>query len=405
VSDTAVRYDLDASVPFHALVYFAEGDEVTIGRRDTDSYGIFPLDGAAVVRRLEAGETPRQVAEWYEREFGEGADIVHVLAALDELDLIRRGDEPPPPGEPVRWQRLGQAVFSVPAWILYGTVIGWAVVAMVESPDLLPNYRNLFFTEYYTLIEVGLFLGAVPLLLMHEACHALGARRLRLRSRLRISRRFYYVVLETALDGLVSVPRRQRYLPILAGMLFDVLALAMLTLAAHLTRGPGGEFSFAGRLCLAFAFATLLRIVWQFFFYLRTDLYALITTLLGCVDLHTTARRTLRNRFARVFRRWDQVVDETDWHPVDRSVARWYSWLIVVGYSISTATFVVAVAPAVYRMFAGALSRLSGSGTPWAELVDSSVFLSMNLLQIVIILWLVARERRERRAQLRHVIA
>jgi hypothetical protein len=56
-------------------------------------------------------------------------------------------------------------------------------------------------------------------------------------------------------------------------------------------------------------------------------------------------------------------------------------------------------------MFAGALSRLSGSGTPWAELVDSSVFLSMNLLQIVIILWLVARERRERRAQLRHVIA
>lgn len=405
MTDTAVRYDLDAPVPFHPLVYFPEGDEITIGRRDIDSYGIFPPDGAAVVRRLETGETPKQVADWYEREYGESADIVHVLAALDELELIRRADGPPPPGGPVRWQRLGQVVFSVPAGLLYAVVVGWAIVSMVESPDLVPHYRHLFFTDYYTLVEVGLFLGAAPLLLLHEACHALAARRLGLQSRLRISRRLYYIVLETALDGLVSVPRRQRYLPILAGMLFDVLAFSVLTLAAHATRDADGGFSFAGRLCLAFAFATVLRIVWQFFFYLRTDLYALITTLLGCVDLHATARRVLRNRFARLGRQWNRVLDETDWHPVDRRAARWYSWLIVVGYSVSVGTFVVAVAPAVYQMFAGALSRLSGSGTPWAELVDSAVFLSMNLLQIALTVWLAVRDRRQRRTRLHHVIA
>src|SRR5262249_45486382 len=154
---------------------------------------------------------------------------------------------------------------------------------------------------------------------------------------------------------------------------------------------------FAGRLCLAFAFATVLRVVWQFFFYLRTDLYALITTVLGCVDLHTTARRTLKNRLMRLLGRRDKLVDENDWHPVDRRAARWYSWLIVVGYTVSITTFVVGVLPAVYQMFAGAFGRLFGATTPWGELLDSAVFVGLNLGQIALTVWLAVRERRQRR--------
>jgi hypothetical protein len=404
--DTETRYDLDAPVKLHPLVYLTEGDEVTIGRRDTDSYGIFPEDGAEIVRRLEAGQPPQAVARWYEQEYGESADIEHVLAALEELELLRTEDgETGVAPAPVRWQRLGQALFSPLAWVAYAGLIAWAVIAMIRSPELVPNYRALFFTEYYTLIELGLFLGAVPLLLLHEAFHALAGRRLGIRSQLRVSRRLYYIVLETNLDGLVSVPRRKRYLPILAGVWFDVLACAMLTIAADLTRNADGGFSFAGRLCLAFAFATVLRVVWQFFFYLRTDLYALITTLLGCVDLHTTARRLLRNRFMRAIGRTGGVVSEADWHPVDRAVARWYSWLIVAGYTISIVTFVWAVLPAVYRMFAGAIGRLYGEGAAWAELLDSTVFLGLNLSQVVLTVWLALRERRMRRKELQHVIS
>ena len=403
--DTEVRYDLDSPVTFHPLVYLTEGDEVTIGRRDTDSYGIFPTDGAEIVRRLEAGQPPRDVARWYEEEFGESADMEHVLAALAELELLRAEDEAPATTGPQRWQRLGQALFSPFAWIVYIGLIAWAVVAMVRSPELVPNYRHLFFTDYYTLIELGLFAGAVPLLLMHEVFHALAGRRLGVRSQLRVSRRLYYIVLETNLDGLVSVPRRKRYLPILAGVWFDLVACAMLAIVADLTRGPDGEFTLAGRLCLAFAFATVLRVVWQFFFYLRTDLYALITTLLGCVDLHTTARRTLRNRFLRAIGRPDRAVSEADWHPVDRAAARWYSWLIVAGYTISIVTFLWAVLPAVYQMFAGALGRLWGSDVPWGELLDSAVFLGLNLSQIALTVWMALRERRTRRKELQHVIA
>lgn len=409
-------YDPDRPLPLHPLVYLDDGDEVTVGRPDIDSYGIFPPDGAEILRRLEAGATPRDTAAWYLGEYGESVDMDDVIAALGELEFVRQAGTAETaetaPAEtapaPVRWRRLGTALFSPPAWVVYGALVGWALLAMARRPDLAPSYEHVFFTDYYTVVQAALFVFAIPQLLLHEAFHALAGRRLGLRSTLTVGRRLYFIVLETSLPGLVAVPRRRRYLPILAGMLADVLVMAVLTLAADLTREPGGAFSLGGKICLAIAFAVLIRIVWQFSFYLRTDLYVLISTVLGCVDLHDTAKQHLRNRVNRLLGRTGRLVDESDWHETDRRTARWYSWLIVVGYAVSIGSFALAAVPIAYRMFAGVLGRFTGGGAAgWEELLDSAVFSGLVVLQAVIITWLMIRDRRRRRARRRlaHVIA
>jgi hypothetical protein len=405
VAGTDLRPGQGRPLLLHKLVYLVDGDDVTIGRPDTDSYAIFPPDGAELVRRLEAGVTPHEAARWYEAEYGQSVDIDHVVAAVSELGFLREPDEMSAAIAPVRWQRLGKALFSPPAWVAYGAVVIWALLAVVLSPDLLPTYHSIFFTQYFSIIELTLFAGAFPLIVLHESFHALAARRLGVRSRLRFGHRFYYVVLETALDGLVAVPRRKRYLPILAGMLADTLVLSALIIAASLTRGPGGALSAAGRVCLAFAFATLLRLAWQFLFYLRTDLYVLITTVLGCVDLHETAKRMLRHRFSRLLGLGRQPTDE--WHPADRRAAQWYSWLIVVGYAVSAAMIILVAAPIAYWMFSGALGRLTGgSRASGLQLLDSAVFLALNFQQVALTAWLTIREQRLRRkAKFRHVIS
>ncbi len=400
--------DVDRAVPLHPLVYLTEGDEVTIGRPDTDSYAIFPVDGAEVVRRLADGSTPAEVARWYETEYGESLDIADIVAALDELGFVRADGDAAATGH-VRWQQLGRALFSPVAFAGYAALVIWALVAMATADDLVPTYSSIFFTNYYTVIEFTLIVGVLPLLLAHEAFHALAGRRLGVRSRLRISRRLYMVVLETSMDGLVGVPRRCRYLPILAGLLFDLVALAAFVVTADLTREPGGELSFAGRLCLALAFTTFLRIVWQFSFYLRTDLYVLITTALGCVDLHTAATRTLANRVNRLLGRTDRITDPARLHPVDRRVARWYSWLVVVGYSFTFATLALVLIPVLWRTGTGVLGRLTGgSEASTAELVDSATLLAVTFAQITASLWIGARERRRARAAaaaFHHVVA
>jgi len=407
MSADEISYAGDRALAIHPLVYYADSDEVTIGRPDIDSYAIFPPDGAELVRRLAAGATPDEAARWYQAEYGEAASVGHVVAALDELGFIRKEGEPPAEARQIRWQRLGRATFSPVAWLAYCSVILWAIVVMVRTPALIPDYHDLFFTPYFSIIELVLLAGAVPLVFLHEFFHALAARRLGLWSRLRVSQRFYYIVMETAVDGLVAVPRRKRYLPILAGMLVDTVALSILIVAADLSRTPDGVISFAGRLCLAFAFAIMLRLAWQFFFYVRTDLYVLITTVLGCVDLHTTAMAMLTNRIKRLLRLHGRLADDSDWHPADRRAARWYSWLIVCGYLTSLSTLVLAVAPVTIHMFAGALGRFSGVRTVSAgQLADSTGFVGFNAAQVALTIWLAIRTRAQRRmARLQHVIS
>lgn len=222
-----------------------------------------------------------------------------------------------------------------------------------------------------------------------------------------MSYRFYFLVIETALDGLVAVQRRKRYLPILAGMVADVVLLSLLIIVADATRGPGGAATLASRVCLGLAFATGVRLLWQFFLYLRTDIYVLITTVLGCVDLHTTAMRLLRNRLNRVLGRRDRLLDESLWHPVDRRIARWYSWLILGGYAASLSTFLLALGPVFLRMVTGSLARFSpGHHAGWVQLLDSTVFLLLTLAQVMLTVWIALRERlRSRRSRLHHVIA
>ena len=76
VNDTG--YASDRALAIHPLVYFADGEEVTIGRPDIDSYAIFPLDGAELVRRLADGATPEEAARWYESEYGQATSVNHV---------------------------------------------------------------------------------------------------------------------------------------------------------------------------------------------------------------------------------------------------------------------------------------------------------------------------------------
>jgi hypothetical protein len=403
--------DLDRPVLVHPLVYLDEGETTTLGRPDTDAYAVLPSDGAELVRRLAAGTTPRRAAEWYEKTYGEPVDVTELVAALDELGfLLPYTPDDPPAGPlktaaaPVRWQRLGKAVFSPPATAGYALLVAAAVTACLAGPGLAPHYMQLFFTDYYTVMELTLFLGQFPLMLVHESAHALAGRRLGLHSRLAVGRRLYFLVLETSLDGLVAVERRKRYLPMLAGMGADTVMWAVLVLAAAASRESDGSFPFIGRMCLALAFGTLLRILWQLYFYLRTDIYYLVTTVLGCVDLHGTSVKIMRNRLNRRLGRTGRITDETELHPADRRAARWYGWLMVIGYTVTLTSLGLIGLPTMYTFLSGVFRRFTGAeGT--VAFTDVAVLGALNVAQLGVVIVVMVRARRARKAPLQHVVS
>ncbi|MEV4611212.1 hypothetical protein AB0K43_01225 [Kitasatospora sp. NPDC049258] len=393
-SDTA-RSPLDRPQPMHPLVFHPDGDDVVVGRADTDTYVVLPVDGAYLVHLLADGTPPDRAAAEYRERWGEDVDIQDLLESLDELGFLLAEGETVAEARPVRHQRLGRALFGPVAWICYAALIGLWLVESVRTPELLPDYHQVFFTRYYSLIALFLLVGQTPLIALHEIFHALAGRRIGLHSRFSLGRRLYYVVAETSMDGLVAVPRRQRYLPILAGILLDVLAVAALTLVADLLRRPDGSFPLAAGLCLALAYATVLRLAWQLLFYLRTDLYLLMTTLLGCVDLHAAAKHVLRARIRRLLGR--PAEDDSHLHPTDLRVARWYSWLMVLGYSFTLLLGVTAAVPMAYQVIVGVLGRFTGD-TPAVELIDSATVLTLSAAQLAVAGAIALRDRRAARA-------
>jgi hypothetical protein len=388
----------ETSLAFHPLTILEEPPDSMVGRVDIESYAAFPEDGVALLKHLQAGMSPQAAEAWYQQQFGESLDIADFIATLRDLQFLQEEGEEvgmvPTPS--AFWQWIGRAAFSPPAWLLYSAIMSLCVYLMLRFPSLRPVSSHLFFTSYISLIELGLFFGQIPGIFFHEGFHALAGLRLGIPARLSIGRRFYFLVFETHLNGLWSVPRQRRYLPFLAGMLGDVLWFSLMTILARLTF-PSPLSAFA----LAMAFLTILRLIWQFYFYLQTDIYYVFTTALRCVDLQQTTRQLVLNGFYRLVGWKTRIIDEDQWHPRDQQVARWYALFFLGGYFFSTTTLLFVGVPTTFQFLRLAIVQLLNNTAFTPGFWNIVVFLTLNGLQLGLVLYLIIKGRWQGRKQAR----
>ena len=129
--------------------------------------------------------------------------------------------------------------------------------------------------------------------------------------------------------------------------------------------------------------------------FLRTDLYAVLVTGLGCVNL----TRVSRLRMARHYRRLTAHEERelTAASPRDLAAARWYGWVQLGGAAIAVFYFVVFFAPAILHMIRwigiGLVRSPADSLGFWEILLSGCVALLPVLIPPVIYL----RERRSHR--------
>ncbi|WP_329538488.1 hypothetical protein OG568_60805 (plasmid) [Streptomyces sp. NBC_01450] len=390
---------------FPHLTVVPDGDDVVVGRADTGVYAVFPADGAALLGRLQAGASTDEAAGWYRERYGESADMMDFLSTLRMLGFVHVSGEPSvtaPPGAP-RGQLLGRLAFSWPAWLVYAGLCGYALYLLVRFPGLRPSPNDLFFTQSLLLTELGLLAAQVLGGLHHEVWHALAGRRLGVRTRLRLGNRLYFLVFETDLTELWSLPRRYRYLPLLAGMVGDLVWFSLATILARTADTYGGPHGFPGTFLRALALSALLRLAWQFQVHLRTDVYQVLVTALRCVDLRGTTRESLVNRVRRLLRRAAPYVEER-WYPRDRQVARWYVFLAGAGYVVTLGMGGWIGVPFLAHMFTGVTAQLRGEKNaldaapfPNASFVDGCLTLLINLAPMATVVFIVLFRRRAHR--------
>lgn len=170
--------------------------------------------------------------------------------------------------------------------------------------------------------------------LYHEAGHIMASRALKIPVKMEFSRRnLIMLVLHTDMTNVRSLHRKQRYIPYLAGILFDSMSIFICLIIELSDRGNLSDQNTMLILCKEWVLVKVLGFVFQAMLFSRTDLYYVMCNLLGCSNLISDTRLyLLHGIFGRLKFLRDRVFQESPlWNLRERRVLRLYSLLFVVG--------------------------------------------------------------------------
>ncbi|HEV2853707.1 MAG TPA: hypothetical protein VHC97_12965 [Thermoanaerobaculia bacterium] len=367
-------------------------EEVVVGRPEAGVFLALPRDAVEVLDDLAAGRTVAEARDLYHQRHGETPDLAEFLELLAEKGFVRPRDDEPGAAEtgflpqvPVRkyhFENLPEGVarffFGRAALCVYALVIASGLWVALRHPSLVPGRGSLYFERFRTPKILTVIGFSFVTLFFHEMSHLLAARATGVKSRLGISHRLWMLVAETDLTGLWAVAKRRRYLPLLAGPLTDLATSSAILLCLEAqSRGWIGLPPLAVELLRAVFFAYVLQLVWQLFFFLRTDLYYVIATWFDCKNLLGDTETFLKNRLARIVPSI-QTVDQSYIPASERRMIRVYAVVWLLGRAVALFLLFSVTLPLTFTYLTNIVKALSGG---WQA--DTVAFLDALTMMIL----------------------
>jgi len=392
------RFSADATLRFLPFTRQIDGEEAVIGRPELGVFLCIPLEALELLDQLAAGKTVGEVQAEHQRRTGETADLESLLGYLDQRGFVDRGGGVAAVAAPapLRFhfadipQSFARKVFGRPALIGAFAVIALAVALAVAEPSLRPSWRFLLFEQHVTLMNALLMVAGLVVTLIHEMGHLCAARARGVSCRLGIGNRLWVLVAETDMTGIWALPSRERYLPILAGPLTDALSgsTILLVLFAHL-HGWLTLPALLHQFLQAMTVVYLLNLLWQCYFFVRTDLYYVYTTAFGCKNLLGDTQDYLRNRMAKL-RKKPQPVDQRHIPAREMRAIGFYSGFYLVGRAVALSVFFVMMVPLTLQYITTISEKVFASPEKGTyQYLDAAAFgiLSVGLLLVGIFMW------------------
>jgi putative peptide zinc metalloprotease protein len=278
-----------------------DGDDYLVGNAEMGDFYQFPEQGLKILEMLGSGKAPAAIKSRLETEDGEKVDVDAFVELLSSIGFIHPEGQKPYIQQRLQAAtqdrrrvfdvdpRIAKAVFSAQALFGCGCLVALAAFEMIRDPALRINF-NAFYTETnrtpLLLILMGFSLLQVTL---HEVGHMLAAAKYGIKSRYGFGNRLWSIVAESDLTALLSLPKSQRYFPMLAGLLVDVVCISLLTLllAVMLRNGAG---PYAVQITQAFVLEIWIGMAWQCNIFVKTDVYFLLSNFFSYPDIDNDAR-------------------------------------------------------------------------------------------------------------------
>jgi putative peptide zinc metalloprotease protein len=412
----------DAVVDLFPLHIGAQEDGAyEVGRPDTGVFVALPPEGVDLVTWFAEGTSVREVKERFTARYGLAPELEDFVDGIGECGFVRQitatataphsAASPAPglassagpaaigpaaAGETARGILLLGAVsparlqwlLSTPAKLAFAGLWLTVPVILVAEPALAPRPSDALLTSNVLLNALLIAVIAWTLVLAHEFAHALAARAVGCTGRLSISRRMWFLVGQTELADVRTVPRRRRYAPYLAGMTWD-LTVILGCLSAELAGATA-------QLPRTVIYTLCLTLIYQFSVFMRTDIYYVIANWLRLGDLMGDTRHLVANVTRQLLGQPPQH-DLTGVPDRELRIIRWYAVYYIAGSALVTAGFLLLSIPAVIRMTRIAVAGIS-AGPTTAGGWEGTGFLALVLFQFGTLAFVSRQERRQQRA-------
>jgi putative peptide zinc metalloprotease protein len=396
-----MRYDV---VP---LTVQPEGDVFLVGSAKLSTFYHFPPVALSVLDSLRSGATLDDIRRDPPVDAdGDTIDVDDLVATFEQVGFVRvsgtsndldvAASRPGTMGFSVE-PTLARMFFSPGAIAVYLALVAGAVVCAVRVPAARLHLGAFFVEDHLAATLVLLLVLSTFATGLHELGHLLAAVRRGVASRLGMGTRLWNVVFEADLSGIFALPRRQRYLPLAAGMVTDLIVMACVTILIAVLYTVGTS-PFLVALLQALVLQIAVTIIWQFNLFLRTDVYFIISNWSGHPNLDGAARDYIAGKMhvltrGRLGRRDTSPPEERFLATVRRFVAIW-----IVGRVLALVTLFFVVLPTLARYAERAWQTIRDPDAPAGRGLDAALFAGISALLVAagLILWLLPKFRNPR---------
>ncbi len=366
-----------------------EGSVHVVGNLATNDFYQIPDVGARILAMLGSGETKDGIRSRLAREQTEPVDVESFIDDLHGLGLVFPEDEEPPnaPGRigtrdgTLRIsRRVARTIVSWPLMTACTALVIYAAAQMVLDPRQRINLSAFYFEQNRTILFVLVTVASLLLALLHEFGHVIAAARQGIPATLGVGTRMWNIVAEAEITGVLALSKSQRYFPMLAGMLVDVLCISLLTIFLRLLLNHGAG-SFTRQLVQAAILSRALGVLWQFNIFVKTDIYYLLCTHFSYPDLDADARAYM----GRVLHRATSGLFGTPGASRtfgSRPAVVLFSLIWILGRTFSLGVLLCVFLPTMWRYGQSAFGMLEESPASMWQAFDLGIYLCLTLTMV-----------------------
>lgn len=391
---TPPTISLDSHIELRPLSTQLENGVLIIGWND--QFLELPAEGHAFIGWLNDGLSLGEARQRFEAEFNPFPDeeLLAVMDSFLESDFIAAVDGQPITPQHAPTETQSEWISSAWAKPFFTTpmLLGWLMVTVpamtlwVLTPSLWPRYQDYFWLDYnFLIILIGLLTWLI-IMGMHETAHLLAARAKGIRATVTWTQRLGFIPMsQTVMHDIWAVPRNQRFLPLAAGMMMDVLSISLLIYLLYFqTIGwltwPPVTMKFLKFLVLSIT----IGLTAQFWLFSKMDGYFLLSALFGQRNLQSDSYHWLT---ATVRRRPYQP-------PASGMIFIYlYAAIAVVWGGLFMAQFLVVNLPIKLRLIWESLLKVAAGTAVSLNFADGIAVLTSQTIDLTLLVYAYWRDK------------